>query len=128
MLEYARQLNAALNQSLVNWYECDGSIGRHSDDTRQLKDHSDVFSFSFGPAKRTFILEPKKPKKPKKKGSDNDDNDDNAMTKYHIRLEHNTLVVMGGQCQQTHAHSVPKVNAGDKLSGRRLNITFRCFK
>ena len=58
--EFSKKLNPDLNQSLVNWYESNGSIGKHSDDTRQLKPNSEIFSFSFGPAKRTFILEPKK--------------------------------------------------------------------
>ena len=101
-----------LNQSLVNWYECDRSIGKHFDDTRQLRENSDVFSYSFGPAIRNFILEPKKKEE----------------QTFHVKLKHNTLVVMGGQCQTTHVHSVPKIKAGEKDSGRRLNITFRCFK
>ena len=115
LLNYAKvHFNADLNQSLLNWYECGGSIGKHSDDTRQLKENSDIFSFSFGPAKRNFILEPKKV--------------DSNQHKYNILLEHNTLVVMGGKCQQTHAHSVPKVKSSDKMNGRRINVTFRCFK
>jgi alkylated DNA repair dioxygenase AlkB len=115
--EFANKLNPDLNQSLINWYEFDGSIGKHSDDTKQLKENSEIFSFSFGPGKRTFILEPKK-------------NKDKENT-YKIQLEHNTLVIMGGQCQLTHSHSVPKlnnINLNDKTNQRRLNVTFRCFK
>ena len=56
---YAKKLNPDLNQSLVNWYDSDGCIGKHSDDTRQLKVNSEIFSFSFGPAVRTLVLEPK---------------------------------------------------------------------
>ena len=114
LLKYSHETNPELNQSLVNWYEYDGSIGKHSDDIRQLKPDSDVFSYSFGPAIRNFILEPKK--------------SDNNEPIFHIKLEHNTLVVMGGKCQSTHIHHVPKMHSGDKTSGRRLNITFRCFK
>jgi hypothetical protein len=54
--EFAKKLNPELNQSLINWYDHDGSIGKHSDDTRLLKENSDIFSFSFG-ADRIFILE-----------------------------------------------------------------------
>lgn len=112
LLEYCKKnLNPFLNQSLVNWYEPDGSIGKHSDDTKQLRPDSEIFSFSFGPATRTFILEPKK-------------KDLNSKI-YHIKLEHNTFIIMGGKCQQTHYHSVPKVNND---FNRRLNVTFRCFK
>jgi alkylated DNA repair dioxygenase AlkB len=112
LLVYCQQnLNSNLNQCLVNWYESDGSIGKHSDDTKQLKPDSEIFSFSFGPATRTFILEPKKKDVNKKI--------------YHIQLEHNTFVIMGGKCQQTHYHSVPKCNND---FNRRLNVTFRCFK
>ena len=114
LLKYSHDMNSELNQSLVNWYEFDGSIGKHSDDIRQLKPDSDIYSYSFGPAIRNFILEPKKK--------------DTTDPIYHIKLEHNTLVIMGGKCQLTHLHHVPKMHSGDKYSGRRLNITFRCFR
>ena len=114
LLKYSHKMNPNLNQSLVNWYEYDGSIGKHSDDIRQLKDNSDIYSYSFGPAIRNFILEPK--------------NKELNDPIFHIKVEHNTLVVMGGQCQITHNHHVPKMQSGDRLSGRRLNVTFRCFK
>ena len=109
LLTFSRQINPDLNQSLVNWYDIGGSIGKHSDDVRQLKPHSDIFSFSFGPAIRNFILEPK-------------NKDTNSA--YHIRVEDNTLIVMGGHCQMTHFHSVPKVKDN---TDRRINVTFRCF-
>lgn len=118
LLDFSHQQTPELNQSLINWYEHDGSIGKHSDDTRQLLPDSDIFSFSFGPAKRTFIVEPKN------KG-------ESSLPIYHIELEHNTMVIMGGQCQKTHWHSVPKKNVGlfnYKEKERRLNVTFRCFK
>ena len=112
LLNYAQHINPILNQALINWYESDGSIGRHSDNKSQLRENSDVFSFSFGPSERFFILEPKKT---------------NEKT-FHIKIRHNTLIVMGGQCQSSHKHSVPKVKNCDKMSERRLNVTFRCFK
>ena len=118
--EFAKNLNPDLNQSLFNWYESNGSIGKHSDDTRQLKYNSDIFSFSFGPSKRTLILEPIKDKnEPTIKAN-----------KYYIQLEHNTLIIMGGRCQTTHRHSVPKKNETitNSQNERRLNVTFRCFK
>lgn len=117
LYDFAHSMNSDLNQSLVNWYEHDGAIGKHGDETRQLIEKSDIFSFSFGPALRTFILEPKFKAI----------NEINQT--YHVKLEHNVLVIMGGDCQKTHLHSVPKVYCnGDKKNNRRLNITFRCFK
>ena len=49
LLIYAKQMKPYLNQALINWYEWNGSIGRHSDNKKQLKVNSDIFSFSFGP-------------------------------------------------------------------------------
>lgn len=120
LLEYCRQLRPELNQSLINWYEHDGSIGKHSDDTRQLLPDSEIFSLSFGPGKRIFVVEPK-------------NKNDDQYSKFHVEVEHNTLVIMGGKCQQTHYHSVPKKSSSigffqSGQSERRLNITFRCFK
>lgn len=102
-----------INQALVNWYEEDGSIGKHSDDTRQLKANSSIYSFSFGPfVNKQFFLEPK---------------DTNELQSYCVNLVHNTLLVMCGECQKTHYHRVPKTppNGQDQ---RRVNVTFRCFE
>lgn len=121
LLEFSKkEYNSALNQSLVNWYDADGSISRHADDTRQLITDSDVFSYSFGPAKRVFIIEPK---------NYLDENHLNNI-KYNIHLTHNTLVIMSGKCQKTHYHSVPKNKKliESDANERRINVTFRCFK
>jgi len=117
LLKYCQKITLELNQSLINWYEYDGSIGKHSDDTRQLLVDSDIFSMTFGPGKRIFIVEPK--------------NKDEKFSTCHVELEHNTLLIMGGKCQKTHYHSVPKAKVGfftSKKNERRLNVTFRCFK
>jgi alkylated DNA repair dioxygenase AlkB len=111
LLKYSQTLNTDLNQCLANWYEADGYIGKHSDDTKQLKHDSEIFSFSFGPARRIFTLEPKKSGK-----------------RISVVLEHYVLVIMGGKCQFSHRHSVEKVKNDEKLNGRRVNVTFRCFK
>jgi len=113
IFEYSKTINPKLNQCLANWYEYNGCIGKHSDDTRQLLDDSDIFSFSFGPATRYFFLEPKK----------------NSSGKHlRIELKHNVMIIMGGKCQTTHYHSVERVKNGSIKDGRRLNLTFRCFK
>lgn len=114
LLKDCQSMNPSLNQSLVNWYESDGSIGKHSDDTRQLLPDSEIFSLSFGPTKRTFIIEPRLPIKGKK---------------VYIKVQHNTLIIMGGKCQSTHVHHVPKqCTRKNVVNERRLNVTFRCFK
>jgi alkylated DNA repair dioxygenase AlkB len=105
------KLNPNLNQSLINWYDSFGSIGKHSDDTNQLLPDSEIFSFSFGNfTNKTFILEPKAYTKNK--------------TIYQINLKHNTLIIMGGTCQKKYLHSVPK----SPNNGNRINVTFRCFR
>ena len=93
---------------MINWYEPNGNIGKHSDDTRQLKYDSDIISLSFGAANRIFILKQKSVN----------------QSEFHVHLENNTLVIMDGKCQSTQYHLVPKSKSG----GRRLRVTFRCFK
>jgi len=95
----------------VNWYLDGGQyIGPHSDDVTELLPQSEIYSLSFG-ATRDFLFEDKKASAPRKKTV--------------VSLENGTLVIMGGTCQATHKHSVPK----DKLvKTRRINVTFRSFK
>jgi len=108
--------NSNFNMCLMNWYE-DGShyIGPHSDDERDMiKDTNNgtvVYSVSLGQNRR-FHLNPKK-----------NQNDAKSLK---IDMPHGTVVVMGGLCQQTHKHSVPKV-AGEKGSKMsfRINLTLQ---
>ncbi len=96
------------NMCLVNWYP-DGAhyIGPHSDDEKQLVVGSSIASLSWG-ATRKFKLKAKYTS-----GLDLD-----------IVLEDGDLVIMGGDCQKTHKHSVPKC----KCDEERINFTFRVFK
>ena len=107
LLKNCQSINPDLNQVLINWYEPNGYIGKHSDDIKQLKYDSDIFSLSFGPAQRIFIMKPKY----------------GNQREIRVHIENNTLIIMGGKCQSTHYHLVPKSNSGD----RRLNVTLRCF-
>ena len=103
------------NMALLNWYQ-DGNhyIGYHSDDERQLVQSptgdSVVFSVSLG-QKRTLSL------RPIEKGET-----------LQVKMANCSVLVMGGRCQKTHKHAVPKVAGakGQKL-GRRINLTFRIF-
>jgi alkylated DNA repair dioxygenase AlkB len=117
-LDYANSLDhylvdykAKFNMCLVNWYEGgEHYIGPHSDDERQLakspKGETVVFTISFG-QERDFVLKPKKEGLEKK-----------------IPVKDGTVLIMGGLCQQTHKHSLPKRK---KATGRRISLTFRIF-
>lgn len=118
-LDYVNSLkeyNSKFNMCLVNWYE-NGShyIGYHSDDEKEIvKDNEGgciVFSISFGQT-RWFYLK---------------DKESNDVKK--IELSHCSVIVMGGTTQKTHKHSIPKIGGNKaKNMGRRINLTFRCFK
>jgi len=101
------------NGILVNWYE-DGSnyIGLHSDDEKSLIQNSTIYCFSFG-EERNFIVQSKADSKDKKK----------------FILKNNSLIKMGGECQQYYKHSIPKINGQKaKSMGRRISVTIRSFK
>jgi len=105
------------NEIFVNWYQ-DGNhyIGPHSDDESSLyhndKGETIVYSITLQeePGNRIFRL------KPKSKGN---------KDRLDIPLLNGQIVVMGGLCQKTHTHQVPKTK---KNVGRRINITIRAFK
>ncbi len=123
LLDYANaqpEYNAGggdgFNAALVNWYR-DGAhhIGWHADDESQMvrrDGESLVFSLALG-QEREFRLRPR----PGTTGRS-----------LSVPMPSGTCLVMGGQCQRTHQHSVPKV-AGKKGAqlARRINVTFRQF-
>jgi alkylated DNA repair dioxygenase AlkB len=108
-LDYANKIEQGFfNMALVNWYnDGDDYIGFHSDDESQLINNSPIYCFSYG-CQRDFILKSKYLKDEKLK----------------LTLENNSLVIMGGTCQKTHQHSIPK----RKNKTRRISITLRQFK
>lgn len=101
-----------LNNCLVNWYE-DGNhyIGPHCDNEDKLYTCSPVISLSVG-ATRTFRLNAKPSMKI-------------PTTDVDIKIQHGDLLVMGGNTQYTHYHSVPKTV---KCKERRISITMRCMR
>jgi len=111
-IDYANSIDDSdgeFNMALVNWYEDGNSyIGFHSDDERQILDKSPIYCFSFG-ATRDFQF--------KEKSS--------GQTVANIPLENNSLVIMGGDCQKTHKHAIPKRL---KVKTSRISITLRKFK
>lgn len=122
-LDYANALpqyrtqGGSFNMALVNWYQ-DGRhhIGYHADDESQMLKsgggETHVFSLSFGQP-RTFSLKPKK------------DTQGRALK---LEMANNSVLVMGGLCQRTHKHAVPKVDGKKGAAmGRRINVTLRMF-
>jgi len=118
------------NQILLNWY-LDGnhSIGAHADDkTHFVKSglgETVVYSISLyekGTKGKPRILR----MKPKKKK--NDTNTSPNTDRLDITLTNGLVLVMGGMCQSTHTHQVPKQTKDPESYAPRFNITLRCFK
>ena len=109
-------LNADLNGCLENWYEPEHWLGDHRDDERALVRDAPVASVSWGAARR-FTLKPRK----KMPAAD--------AVALELYLGDGDLLVMGGSCQQTHVHGVPKRRKKDEGEpGRRISWTFRQFR
>jgi alkylated DNA repair dioxygenase AlkB len=107
--EYVHTLdsNYKYNGILVNWYR-DGNdyIGPHSDDESELKEGSNIYSFTFG-ATRDFLFKSKTNK-----------------SRVIIPLMDNTMLIMGGDTQKNWTHGVPKRL---KCKESRINVTIRSF-
>tara|TARA_Y100000389_G_C17465374_1_gene525007 strand:+ start:2727 stop:3287 length:561 start_codon:yes stop_codon:yes gene_type:complete len=103
----SQRYNTQYNSLLVNWYR-DGNdyIGHHSDNEKQLCETTPVITISFG-AERDFVLKNKLTKK--------------TMT---TTLKNNSVFVMGGTCQKTHTHSIPKRK---RVTSPRISVTLRQF-
>jgi len=93
------------NSVLANLYR-DGrdAMGWHSDDEPELGAAPLIASLSLG-APRRFLLRPRA-------GGDT----------RALRLEHGSLLLMGGACQQLYRHALPRTR---KPLGARINLTFR---
>jgi alkylated DNA repair dioxygenase AlkB len=95
------------NHVLLNRYR-DGadSMGFHADDEPELGDDPVVVIVSLGIA-RTLVIKPRR-----------------RETGAPVRLElgHGSLLVMGGACQRSHVHGVPRQPA---VAGERISLTFR---
>ena len=105
------------NMCLVNWYGPDHYIGPHSDDTRQLVQGAPIAGLSWGHARR-FVLSPRS-KLPRALGA----------KRIELVVGDGDLIVMCGDCQETHKHEVPKLKASERASAaNRISFTFRCFR
>lgn len=112
LLELKKKIEAVsgaeYNSVLLNFYR-DGSdsVGRHSDDEKELGDNPNIASVSLG-ITRFFKLISKK--------------DPWEFLEY--SLSHGSLLVMSGTTQKHWFHEVPKVK---DLKESRINLTFRKF-
>ena len=112
------------NGCLQNWYLPEHSIGLHADDQRAMKPGIPIFSLSWGGPRR-FLFRPKPAYLP-------DSPQPSPMkatgAKVELVLRDGDLLVMGGTCQKTHKHEVPKLRKTmDLPTGRRINWTVRAF-
>jgi alkylated DNA repair dioxygenase AlkB len=103
------------NFVLMNLYAPADSIGKHSDDERDLVEGAGIFSVSLGRA-RLFCLEPK--------GGGSGARGPLVSQ----RLAHGSAVWMTGLTQRAYKHHVPaeKMRAGETGPELRVNLTFRC--
>lgn len=94
------------NHVVINYYRNGhDNVGMHADDEPELGYEPVIASVSLG-VTRKFVLQHKK----------------NRKRKRHIRLQHGSLLVMGGTFQHRWRHAVPKQPANE---GARLNLTYR---
>merc|ERR1711920_112316 len=95
---------------LTNWYDGGShAIGAHSDTERNLVPGSPIFALTWGCERLFRVL-------PRRAGL--------GHARVDVHLQDGDLLVMGGSCQRTHKHEVPK---SKKCRGRRISLTFRCF-
>ena len=100
------------NGCLQNWYHPEDTIGIHADDERDLQAQYPIFSLTWGGTRR-FVLKPR----------------DKSLQKVELFLEDGDLLLMGGHCQRTHRHEVPKRRTTkDPPTSDRINWTIRAFR
>jgi len=99
------------NACLQNWYEPEDTIGLHADDEKANRPEYPILSLSWGGTRR-FLFRSK-----------------DKTSKKELYLKDGDLLVMGGTCQMTHHHEVPKRRVTmDPPTARRINWTVRAFQ
>ncbi len=101
------RVESEFNSVLLNYYR-DGndSMGKHSDDEKELGKNPVIASLSLGNTRR-FLLHPKS---------------QSAGKPCAVNLTHGSLLIMKGNCQRNWKHAVPKTKSA---VGPRINLTFR---
>ncbi len=103
--------------ALFNYYENGLSyISAHSDDESGLVKGENVVSLSFGQP-RTFRIRKKTAGKKT-----------NPIVKDFILADRSVFVMGGADFQRKLTHEIPRVTTKKKVTGPRMNITFRRFK
>jgi len=112
------------NGCLQNWYLPEHSIGLHADDQRAMKPVIPIFSLSWGGPRR-FLF---RAKSAYLSGTAQPSPITATAAKVELLLRDGDLLVMGGTCQKTHKHEVPKLRKTmDLPTSRRINWTIRAF-
>jgi len=106
-----KRISGRLNGILVNWYNKEDYIALHSDNEKKLLKKEPVVTL-------TILEDPNEKRKFILKSIDKD-----GISK-EIYLGHNNVLVMGGTCQETHKHGLPR---SKKYNSRRISITVRSF-
>jgi hypothetical protein len=118
------------NGCLQNWYLPVHSIGLHADDERAMRTGAPIFSLSWGGPRR-FLLRAKPGYLPASAALGPAPTTEFAAARaavVELQLRDGDLLVMGGTCQNTHKHEVPKLRKTmDPPTGRRINWTIRAF-
>lgn len=115
LLEIVRLVTGKpFNFCLMNFYRPEDSIGKHSDDERDLVEDVGIFSVSLGRARR-FCMEAKGGTGARGRPVSQ-------------RLAHGSVVWMAGLTQQAYKHYVDaeKMRPGELGPADRVNLTFRC--
>ena len=110
------------NGCMVNWYGAGMGhyIGAHKDDEKSMVAGAPIFSMTWGATRRfRFTYDPKWDRSGMIPIT-------NIVESVTLSLAHGDLVVMGGDCQRTHKHEVPKPKKSED-QGRRINMTLRAF-
>jgi alkylated DNA repair dioxygenase AlkB len=92
------------NACLQNWYTPEDTMGLYSDDEPYNYVNYPIFSISWG-GRRRFLLRPK----------------EGGGEIVEIWLEDGDLLIMGGTCQKTHKHEVPKQRKEALSTSNRIN-------
>ena len=120
----------AYNGCLQNWYLPEHCIGLHADDEKCMRADVPIISLSWGgPRRFLFRVKPgylPTSSDPPKKSITPSMTAKEAKTE--LILRDGDLLVMGGTCQKTHKHEVPKLRKTmDLPTSRRINWTIRAF-
>ena len=100
-----QETNQTFNSVLINWYRNEqDSMGKHSDDEKELGDKPTIASISAGEIREFVII--------------------NKVTKERtkINLENGSLLIMSGDSQKDFWHELPKSRKEKK---GRINLTVR---